>query len=317
MESYYDPKRGLSSAYKIYKGQDKLTFEQIKQQVNKQLPAQLNKQKVKTYYFPIVGHGKYSYQADLMFLDSDGGYGIILCLINVITRFAYAYPMKSKADTYENLKQWYKHDCPNVEHLQTDKGSEFTNKKTNDLFKDIDYYQVESDNAQGKIERFNQTIRRLITVYQSAYKTTKWVKVLPDLIYNYNHRFHRSINCSPAEADEVSQYMQELEKYDEAQTQLDKYHVGDKVRILMNKDLFQKGRSEWSTDVYKIQEKKGHRLLVNDTWYQYYQLQLIPAVHTKLFDNNDDVDKVAIRKEKNVKRDLRKEGVDASNIVEK
>ena len=94
MENYYNPKLGLSSAYKIYKGQTGLTLNQVKDKIAKYEPVQLNKQIGKIDYYPIVGHGKNSYQADLMFLDSDDGYNCILCIINVITRVAYAYPLK-------------------------------------------------------------------------------------------------------------------------------------------------------------------------------------------------------------------------------
>ena len=149
----------------------------------------------------------------------------------------------------------------------------------------------------------------MITLYQSAYKTTDYVKVLPDLLYNYNHRYNRAIECSPIDGDEKELFTYEHQKYLKAQQRLDLFKIGDKVRVLLNKDLFQKGRSEWSPEVYRISDIVGHRLLVNGKWYQYYQLQRIGAVHTKLFDNNEAVDKEGMRKERKTLRDLRKEGV--------
>jgi len=324
MDQYYNPKTGLSSAYKIYKGQNELTLDQVKAKLGKYEPYQLNKQLGKIAYFPILGHGKHSYQADLMFLDKDDGYNSILCIINVITRYAYVYPLKKKSDikndselvedTYRSMKKFY-NDVPDIEHLQTDAGSEFVNSKVKDLFKDIDYYSVDSNTAQGKVERFNQTLRRLITVYQSAYNTTKWVSVLPDLLYNYNHRFHRSLGCSPADCDEDEQFAKEMDKYQIANQKVATYKKGDRVRILLNKDLFDKGRAEWSPQIYFIDKVDGHRLIVNGKPYQYYQLQKVQGVHKKLFNDAEDeligdvVDKKAIKKEKKVVRDLNKEGV--------
>jgi hypothetical protein len=61
--------------------------------------------------------------------------------------------------------------------------------------------------------------------------------------------------------------------------------VGDRVRILLNKKMFQKGRSEWSNEVYRIESIDGHRLIVNGAPYQYYQLQKVGNVHKKLFDD--------------------------------
>ena len=314
MEAYYDPKKGFSNAYALYKGQDVKTLTQVKDAIKKYEPYQLNKQLGHITYFPTLGHGKHSYSADLMILDNDGGYNNILCIINMITRVAYAYPQKSKTaeETVGNLKKFYT-AVPNVEHLQTDAGGEFDNRQAQALFKDIDYYHLLSKTAQGRIERFNQTLRRLITLYQSAYKTTKWVDVLPDLVYNYNHRYHKSLGCAPIDANEDEQYNKEMKQYDAADYEVTKYKVGDKVRILENKDLFDKGRAQWSHIVYRIEKIDGHRMIVNGEAYQYYQLQKIAGVHTKLFDSNEVVDKVAIKKDKKIVRDLRKEGVGAYN----
>ena len=85
---------------------------------------------------------------------------------------------------------------------------------------------------------------------------------------------------------------------------------------MINKDTFDKGRAQWSNDVYRIEKKEGNALFVNGERYQYHQLQKIAAVHTKLLDDNDVVDKVAIKKEKKVVRDIRKEGIDASNVID-
>lgn len=315
MDNYYNPRTGLSGIYTMYKAQHNKTLNQVKEIIQRQEPYQLNKQKGIVNYFPIVGHGPNSFQADLMFLDNDRGYNNILCIINVITRVAHAYPQKSKADTYDNLKKFYE-EVPNVEHLQTDKGSEFTNKKVKGLFQDIDYYQVDTSYSQGKIERFNQTLRRLVTIYQSGHKTTKWYDIIPDLLYNYNHRFHSSLGCSPLDANEDEEFAKLLGKYDLANDQLMKYKVGNRVRVLLNKDLFQKGRAEWSSDVFRIESIDGHKLIVNGKPFQYYQLQLVGNVHKKLFDDNDEVNKEAIKKEKKVKRDIRKEGVDDKNVIE-
>lgn len=319
MQNYYDPKKGLSGAYAYYKSQNTYTYKQIKDMIAKQEAYQLNKPQHKIAYFPIVGHGKNSYQADLMFLDEDKGFKSILCIINVITRVAYAYPLQDKSENsvYDAFKAWLKSGVE-VEHLQTDRGSEFTNKKVKDLFKDINYYHVNvADHyAQGKVERFNQTLRRLISIYQSAYKTTNWVDVLPDLLDNYNNRYHRSLGDAPNNVDEDTQFQIELKKYANAEKQFKLFKVGDKVRVLLNKEKFDKGRAEWSNEVYKIEEIEYHRLLVNGKWYKHHQLQRIEAVHSKLLDDNTPLNKVAIKKEKKVVRDIRKEGIDASNIIE-
>ena len=202
MVDYYDPRVGLGSAYKFYKTQDKYTYKQIKEMLDKKEAFQLNKQGTQTAFFPNVGRGMYSYQGDIMFPDEYNGYNGILCIINVITRVAYCYALKNKTqeEVYDKFIQFFRdlNGLP-IEHLQTDNGKEFTNKKLRALLnsENIDFYTVDPGDhfSQGIVERFNETLRRLITIYESAYKTRDWVSVLPDLVYNYNHRYHTSLGC--------------------------------------------------------------------------------------------------------------------------
>ena len=51
MADYYDPRVGLGSAYKYYKSQDKYTYKQIKEMLDKKEAFQLNKQGTKTSFF--------------------------------------------------------------------------------------------------------------------------------------------------------------------------------------------------------------------------------------------------------------------------
>ena len=60
--------------------------------VSKQEGKQLSKDQRGTEYFPVWGQGPGSYQADLMFVNGKP----ILCVINVNSRFAYAYALTSK-----------------------------------------------------------------------------------------------------------------------------------------------------------------------------------------------------------------------------
>ena len=318
MDSYYDVRHGLGSAYKFYKSQKKYTYGQIQDMLAKQEAYQINRQGTKTDYFPILGVGPGSYQADLMFPEAWRGYTCVLCILNVITRVAYCYAQRSKSDTYDNLRLCLKTVQEKVSFVQTDSGTEFVNKKVGDLLREegIEFHAVDPGDhtGQGKIERFNGTLRRLITIYESAYKTRDWVSVLPDLLYNYNHRYHSAIGCAPVNADYQTVFDKELAKYDAAQKQFDQFSVGDSVRVLTNKEIFDKGRKEWSAGVFKIDEIAGNRLHVAGVgWKKHYELQKIERVHTKLLDNNEVVDKAGIKKSKKVVRDLRKEGISHHN----
>ena len=60
-----------------------------------------------------------------------------------------------------------------------------------------------------------------------------WIRVLPDLLKNYNATYHSSIKMSPAEVTEKNQSIARSNLYDRANVnhKLPTFNVGDKVRI--------------------------------------------------------------------------------------
>ena len=336
IESYNDPRTGLSNAYSFYKSlakkldvSQKYTYADVKRMISMNEAYQINKQGTKINYFPITGQGEYSFQIDLMFPNPVRGFTAILCVINVNTRVAYAYAIKSKTQTYDKLKEWIDYMNANnlkVNFIQSDKGSEFNNKKVKELFEDndieFDTVNTADHKAQGKVERFNGSLRRLITVYESANKSSDWVSVLDDLIFNYNNRFHRSIGCSPAEADENTDAVRQAEQFRNAKQDFDKFKVGNNVRVLLNKDKFQHGRREWSDEIYKVVEIKGNLIGIQRSedeervlYKKHYELQIVMTVVSAA--PRDDAEnlrneKTKVKSEKTAKRRLAKENIVSS-----
>ena len=112
---------------------------QIQAFVAAQESHQLNRQQGAVKYFPIWGMGPGSFQADLMFVENPRSRTKllpILCAINVNTRYAYAYLLKSKeaAGIHEALSQFIKES--QCRFLQTDNGKEFLNKSVSKLLAD-------------------------------------------------------------------------------------------------------------------------------------------------------------------------------------
>ena len=313
---YADPRKGLSGAYTLYKASKGKTYEQVKRMLEQQEGYQLHRQK-KDVFFPIIGRGPGSYQADLMFLDEYKKFKAILCIINVNTRVAYGYALKTKEGIDEKLEEWLeqmKKDKLQVNYIQTDKGSEFVNKDVRGV---LDKWGIEHDtvnvgdhSAQGKVERFNQTLRRLITIYQDANKTRDWVSPLNDLLYNYNHRFHSSLGGAPVNASESNEYYKALARIAVAKKEFLTYKKGDKVRVLLDKERFDKGRKTWSPEIHTIEDIKGHRLKISDIpgWKKHYDLQKVEGDVVKASERAP-INKEARRKDKKVVRTLKKEGV--------
>ena len=87
--------------------------------------------------------------------------------------------------------------------LQSDKGTEYKNIQFQSLFKEYDmrFYTSENDDIKAAIvERFNPTLKTRMYRYFIHSKDFRYVNVLQDLVYSYNHTHHRTIEMEPAMA---------------------------------------------------------------------------------------------------------------------
>ena len=133
-----------------------------------------------------------------------------------------------------------------VKNLTTDKGSEFISSTWKKLMKDHNISHFLADegdhNKMGMIERFNRTIKLLISKYQSMHKTKKWIDAIQDLVDNYNNTVHSSTGIAPSKVSLQNRVDIRL-KAAVKTYQLDKkknLNLGDTVRILEKKVVFGK-----------------------------------------------------------------------------
>ena len=126
-------------------------------------------------------------------------FNYILTVIDVLSKYAWAIPIKRKTGDFvvEAFKKIFKERKPKL--LQTDHGSEFIGKKTQALFQenDIKWFETYNTVKAQIVERFNRTLKDRMYKYFTANDTKRWVDVLPDLVYNYNNSYHRSIKMTP------------------------------------------------------------------------------------------------------------------------
>lgn len=329
-DAFYDPKQGYISANKLAKKLN-IPLKEAKAIVKKQETDQIfhNKPIKKSNYFPIVSNPR-SYQADLLFLDkyarANGGVKALFNIINTTTRMAYTYPIKTKmqeeiANAFEDFVARIK---GKISTITTDNGLEFKNKefkKITDEFNIRHYFTDPNEKRNtSRVERYNGTIRNLIYKYLLTNDTLKYIDVLDDLVYNYNNTPHNSLfSKSPATIDDdtvVKIMLREKEMFDEVDTQNNKFSVGDKVRSLNKRNLFEKGRATYSKTIKTITEKMGNSwILDNDKTkrYKYYELVKLGDVETKpvkedeqkpVKQYNQQVKEVD--KERKVEKELRK-----------
>ena len=124
--------------------------------------------------------------ADLVEMQSfsrkNKGYKYILIIIDVIRKFGWAIPLKTK--TGLEVTKAFQHlweTVPTPHKLWTDKGKEFYNRHMKELLKknNVELYSTENEEKSCVVERWNRTIKRTMWKYFTANNTQNYIDVLP------------------------------------------------------------------------------------------------------------------------------------------
>ncbi|RZF31937.1 hypothetical protein LSTR_LSTR011534 [Laodelphax striatellus] len=149
------------------------------------------------------------YQADLVemipYARQNKGYRYIITIINCLSKFALAIPIKSKsADDVVKAMHPILAQYP-MKHLQTDDGKEWFNSKFQQLVQQygINHYSTFSDKKASIVERFNRTLKHLMWVKFTERGTYRWTDILTSLVKEYKCRVHRTIGMRPADVEKV------------------------------------------------------------------------------------------------------------------
>ena len=188
------------------------------------------------------------------------GYKYILMVEDIFSKYGWAVPLKTKTGiaVRDALKQIFKQHVP--KKLWTDAGWEFYNNEVKTLLKkhDITLYSTENEEKCSVVERWNRTIKTKLWKYFTANHTHKYIDVLDALIEKYNNTVNRAIGMTPTEARKPSNhgavfrhlYFKKMAKLGEKKP---KFQIGDKVRLGVKKDLFEKSYIiNWSDKIYTI-----------------------------------------------------------------
>jgi hypothetical protein len=205
------------------------------------------------------------WQADLIDIQKyhtvNKGYKYILIVIDTFSKYAWCIPIKSKTKT--EVKNAFdliiKSSIRKPKNLQTDFGKEFYNNEFNCYLKSlkVNHYSTYSIKKASIVERLIKTIKFKLYKYFSLIGNYKWVgKPLDDIIKFYNLTVHRTTKFKPVDVnfDNEIQVIKNIEKSQpNLRYKLNKFNVGDCVRISKYKSAFHKGYTpNWSTELFTI-----------------------------------------------------------------
>ena len=247
------------------------------------------------------------------------GYKYIFCFIDVYSRYGWAFALTNHrtetildkmTEIFDEVGMYPENINCDLE-FNTDLIQSFA-KKHNIKFHFSEAYDIVKN---AVVERWNRTIAGLLQKYRTATKKYAWNKYLPDIIYNYNHTFHKTIQAAPVDVFEGKEG-----NYQPIYSVPNKFKAGDKVRIIIHKTAFTKGDLKtYSDDVYVVEKVVGNKvyLLGKDKSYKPYELQKTSSI--VVWDGADDEEELIHeetqkkRKDERVMNDL---NIDQANVVE-
>ena len=125
----------------------------------------------------------------------------------------------------------------------------------------IHHFSTHGDAKSSIVELFNKTIKSKLYKYFTAANTLKYEDVLPKLMYQYNHTYHRSIRMTPAKVTSFNakevwdnlyvSYVNSKKKKKKPPA----FKVGDKRRLNKKFRPFKKGYLlGWTEEVFVVRE---------------------------------------------------------------
>jgi hypothetical protein len=186
--------------------------------------------------------------ADMQSLKSENdGFGWILTCIDVLSRYVWAVPLKTKKP--EHVSDGFKQIISTGRmpwKIYSDKGLEFVGKPFQEYLKEKDIIHITPNNPDikcGLVENFNRNLKTRIWKLFAHQKNYRWVDELPNIVSAINNSYHRTIKMRPC--DVTRENAKELWNllYNQVKGVKDKFkfEVGDHVRITKHKYHFEKG----------------------------------------------------------------------------
>ena len=193
----------------------------------------------------------------------------VLVAIDIFSRFAHCQPVKSKkgSDVLRALQLVLSGTRkPNM--IRTDRGMEFRSKEVNKYLRDQNihhFYALNTETKANYAERIIKTFKHKLFRYMINHRTQRYIDVLQDVIYSYNHTIHRSFGKTPATITKDSEGESRLQQYLLRQPNIKskkrskkkarksyKFKIGQTVRLSHVRSVFDSEYSQkWTGEIFK------------------------------------------------------------------
>ena len=232
------------------------TMKDLSEELNKPVIHKFERKKT------IVNYIDHIHSTDLvdmkMYFEINKGYTYIFTDIDIFSKYAWAFPIKSKKiqDVKLRFQKIFKECKP--KYIWSDKESAFFSNEMLNYFEynNVIIYHTNSHLKAINIERFNRSLRELMMKEFVKNKNIIWYNILPKLINTYNNRYHSAIKMKPIEVNRSNERYIKQNSYTYNKTnKIPKCKINDLVRIsLKRRDICDKpsGNIKCSEELFKI-----------------------------------------------------------------
>ena len=299
---FYKEKLGIGNKTTFIKNvrerHPEIKVKDIQDYLKNQEVSQINTSVNKTYQYKITAPPR-TFQIDIFWWKRGETLIPILLLVDILSRKAWAYVLtKSKkekrAEVSVKTLEEFKNEVGKINGLTGD--NEFSSAAIRKFCEDNDIRldtsvakeeHISNGNKLGIIDRLVRTLRELIEKYYdiTGYRTDNIKDVMKSIIDTYNNNSHRTLkNKTPNQVykdndDQTARHLNDT-AHNQAIYKSVPFNDGEKVRILEQKEKFDKGKKKFSKEVYTINKKEGYKILVNGTSRKLKPAELLKASTT-------------------------------------
>ncbi|XP_048246326.1 SCAN domain-containing protein 3-like [Haliotis rufescens] len=276
LESYYFNPKSPGAYYGASKFQQSLkrrgktvSVSKVKTELNKHDAYTLHKTVKRKFQRlrVLVNRIDQQWDVDLMdmsrYVKVNDGIRYVLIAIDILSRYLWVAPLKNKKpeSTVEAFKDIWSHGRK-PQTIRVDKGTEFKGAFQDFIERQsIKLFVTQNEDIKANYaERVIRTLRSLIARYLTHKNTERYVDVLSDLVYNYNHTVHRSLGeWAPADVNERNEVKVWNHLYTKPSPYMThkirpfQYKIGNIVRInYLRKPFAKEHNLRWTEELFKV-----------------------------------------------------------------